>query len=187
MRLFVALNLPPEALDSLVALQARLPSGRPVAEENLHLTLAFLDDRRPGELEDLVSELDARPQPAFPVRVSGVGAFGGARPRSVHAVVAAEPGLSALHASVRRAAAAAGFPLPQRRFTPHVTLARFSPRAPAGPGLAKWLEKEAGFALPPFPAEWYGLYRSDLTSAGPIYSEMMRFPLDGAAPGAGAP
>ncbi len=186
-RSFVAIRPPDDTCDRLADLGESLGEGRPVAWENLHLTLAFLDDRRPGELEDFASELDARPQRDFEIALEGLGMFGGAKPRSVHLAVRPEPALNALEATVRRAAAGAGFPLPQRRFTPHVTLVRFSGAAPASGRLPRWIEAHAGIRLPPFRAERFALYRSELTSAGPIYTEMLGFDLEPVAPAAQRP
>ena len=45
MRAFLALDLPQETRDALIRVQADLPVGRPVPCENLHLTLAFLDEQ----------------------------------------------------------------------------------------------------------------------------------------------
>ena len=45
MRAFLALDLPAAVLDAIADLQAALPTGRLVAPEALHLTLAFLDEQ----------------------------------------------------------------------------------------------------------------------------------------------
>lgn len=51
-RLFCALRLPDDALESLVAWQRQLPPGafRVVPPENLHVTLAFLGCRAAGDI-----------------------------------------------------------------------------------------------------------------------------------------
>ncbi len=67
MRAFVAVEVAGEVAAALVRVQARLRSGRPVAEENLHLTLAFLDDQPEERLEDLHGLLEQIVRPAFAV------------------------------------------------------------------------------------------------------------------------
>ncbi len=184
-RAFIAL-LPPEPLrDRLEDLAYDLEEGRAVAWENLHLTLAFLGDARPETLEDVAVELEALRETSPEVALRGVDVFGAARPRSAHALAAPTPALSRLRNAMRRACRAGGLELPHERFTPHVTLARFSTRTPAGARLHPWLQKHAAFAAEPFaPAEAW-LMRSDLTQDGPNYSELMPIPL--LAPESGAP
>src|SRR3954451_23604691 len=59
LRLFLALRLPDEALDEIVAWQAASLHGelRVVPRENLHLTLAFLGHRPAGELPGIAGAL----------------------------------------------------------------------------------------------------------------------------------
>ncbi|MDF2234599.1 RNA 2',3'-cyclic phosphodiesterase [Albimonas sp. CAU 1670] len=176
-RAFVALPLPDPLRDRLEELGEDVDEGRPTSWENLHLTLAFLGERRPELLEDVAVELEGISPPAPTVELRGVGAFGGARPRSAHVVVRPDPALSELRDSIRRACRRGGLDLPHERFTPHVTVARFSTRAPAGEGLARWLARNAAFAAPPFTAQTAVVYRSDLGPDGPIYQELMEIPL----------
>ena len=178
-RAFVALPLPEPLRDRLEDLGEDIAEGRPVIWENLHLTLAFLGELRPELLEDVALELEGLREPAPEVRLRGVGAFGGGKPRSAHVEVEADPMLERLRDQVRRACRRGGLELKRERFTPHVTVARFSTRAPAGPGLGKWLAKHAGFAARPFSPEEAVLYRSDLGPDGPIYRELMEIPLGG--------
>ena len=169
-RAFCAIR-PPEAVCD------RLEEGRATPWENLHLTLGFLGEAPAPELEDVAAELAAIEAPAPEVAIEGVGVFGGRVPRSAHARVRPDEGLSRLAAEVRRAARRGGRELPRARFTPHVTVARFSGRAPAGEGLARWLAREAGFACAPFRAEGFGLWRSERTASGPVYTELMEVAL----------
>ncbi|TYO89581.1 RNA 2',3'-cyclic phosphodiesterase [Oceanicella actignis] len=177
-RAFLALTPPPETAQTLAELAERIGEGRPVPAANMHLTLAFLGDRRPAELEELALDLDGRALPAFDLRIEGLGAFGPpARPRSVHALARPDPALRRLRAAARSAAAAIGAPLAQERFVPHLTLARFSASRPAGPGLARFLAQSAGLRLPPFRVAAFSLMRSTLSAAGARYDEMARFAL----------
>ena len=58
MRLFVAIAMPEETVRAIGPLQEAIPFGRIVPEENLHLTLAFLDERRSEEAEALHEALE---------------------------------------------------------------------------------------------------------------------------------
>jgi RNA 2',3'-cyclic 3'-phosphodiesterase len=58
LRLFLALELPPAALDDLGAWgSTRLSGGRIVPREHLHVTLAFLGSRPAAELDAIVRVL----------------------------------------------------------------------------------------------------------------------------------
>ena len=177
-RAFCAIRPPEAACDRLEDLALRLDEGRAVPWENLHLTLGFLGEAPAPEMEDVALELERVAAEAPEVAIEGVGVFGGRVPRSAHARVRPDARLSRLAAQVRRAARRGGRELPRERFVPHVTVARFTGRAPAGARLARWLEREKGFACAPFRAARFGLWRSELTASGPIYTEVMAVPLE---------
>jgi RNA 2',3'-cyclic 3'-phosphodiesterase len=70
LRLFCALRLPDDALDTLSDWQAReLRDGRLVPRTNLHVTLAFLGHRPAGELADVAAALRASAAAAEPIRL----------------------------------------------------------------------------------------------------------------------
>lgn len=177
-RAFIALPVPEPLADRLDALAWDLGEGRPSDPETFHLTLAFLGEQRPETLEDVAVELEGLRAPSPPVTLRGLGVFGGARPRSAHAEVAADPALSALRDAVRRACRRGGLDLPHARFTPHVTLVRFPSRAPAGEGLARWLSRHAAFAAETWRPDAAWLMRSDLGPEGPTHTPLMEIPLD---------
>lgn len=178
-RAFVAIELSDEALDSLLAFQARLPMGRQVARDNIHLTLAFLGERREDEVEELHHALGRVHAAAFPLRLSGLDLFGRPAPRVLAALVAPEPRLQDLHDKVRRAAREAEIDLPRERFRPHVTLLRFR-EGLRGAALDRAVEttaQEALFSVPEFPVTEFHLYRSTLGRERPVHEILATYPL----------
>jgi RNA 2',3'-cyclic 3'-phosphodiesterase len=127
-RLFVALDLPEEMREGIVAWgreELADPALRPVTPESLHITLAFLG-QRPEEEIDRIAEvvregsgpapwvelLDPEPRPPR----------GRAR---VYALPALSPGTEALQSVVARGLVEGGIYEPEKRpFWPHVTVAR---------------------------------------------------------------
>ena len=180
-RAFVGLELPGILVDRLEAVQAGLPAGRAVAPESMHLTLAFLGEQPAPVLEDLHLALLEVRGPAVSLSVTGIGVFGGARPRNLHAVVAPDPELSALRKRVATAAREAGIAVPAERFVPHVTLARFPQRMPVEDyeALHRFLAKRMALTAGPFEIDAFTLFRSHLRADGAAYESLADYPLSG--------
>lgn len=179
MRAFVGIPLGPATVAALLRVQARLPVGRPVPEDNLHLTLAFLDEQPEAALEALHVEMEALRHPGFDLRFSGYDSFGGDRPRLVYAAVAPDPALAGLHRAVLRAARAAGIVLAERRFRPHVTLARFGAglRGDGVARLAGFLAHAPDVPIPDSPARAVTLWQSTLRPDGARHDPLAHYPL----------
>jgi len=183
MRLFVAIVPPPAALDELSAvvepLRVAAPELRWASSASWHLTLAFL-----GEVDErLLPELNTRLQraagrhPSRELTIAGAGAFPSAtRARVLWAGIRADSrGLAALAASVAAAARRAGAPPPDegRKYRPHLTLARC--REPAA--VAELIQPLAAFSGAPWTAQSIHLIHSILSSRGPRYEGVARWPL----------
>lgn len=177
MRAFVAITLPEDVLDALEQAQMQFSSGRRVSRENLHLTLAFLDDQPAEALEALHEELELLRSEEFSVALTSLGCFGGNRPRLVFAEVAPNPVLDALYRQVMRAVRRAGLTVKRQRFHPHVTLLRLNRQDDETGRLGKTLTSLAGLRFPEFPVRSTALFRSDLYPSGPIYHELARYEL----------
>lgn len=186
-RLFTALGLPDDLRTRLTALQGGIDSARWVAPENLHITLRFIGEVAEDRADDIVAALDRIRTGAFPVTVSGAGRFGtNDRTRALWAGVERTAALDALHDKIDRALINTGLPPEGRKYTPHVTLARFgggqgggrdrSRDASAGRVL-QWLEAQGGFFAMPFEAREFILYESHLGRNGADYVPVATFPL----------
>jgi 2'-5' RNA ligase len=130
-RLFTGLEIPADIAADLDLMQGGVMGARWVERESFHLTLRFIGDIGDQLAAELVLLLDGVSSPGFSLQLKGVGAFGGAKPHSIHVGVADNPVLKRLQAAHERACQAAGLPPEQRKFTPHVTLARLK-QASAG-------------------------------------------------------
>lgn len=182
-RAFVGISLPDRIAAALQAQQAGLPIGRAVPPENFHITLAFLGENPMPVIEDIHYALVEVDVSAFELTLDGVGLFGGDRPRSVHASVRSQPGLTHLRTRVLDAARGAGLSFPRERFRPHVTLARLP--ASMSPDDAARLRTHvgarAGFLCGPFLVETFALFRSRLGRSGAAYEIMADYPLGSAS------
>jgi 2'-5' RNA ligase len=179
MRSFLALILPEPVTGALAALQARLPAGRAVARDSLHLTLAFLGDQEESVLADLDGELGVVVAPRFDLTISGLGLLGGPNPKLIHAAVSPDPALIELRARIVTATRRAGITLAREKYRPHVTLARFGAGA-RGADLARlgeFLDNHSGFSLPPEPVSEFALFESILRPQGVLHRELARYRL----------
>lgn len=179
MRAFLAIDLPEQVSEALTRLQALLPVGRPVPRDNLHLTLAFLDDQPEELLQELHYTLDTLRAAPFALRLSGLGCFGGRHPHVLFADVAPNEALAQLHRQVSGAARRAGILLPREQYHPHVTLARFGtgarPRDAAR--IREFIADFATVQLPESTVTNFALYRSTLHRSGAQHDELARYDL----------
>jgi 2'-5' RNA ligase len=171
-RLFCALRLPDETVDELVEWQASLPDGRfrPVAPDNLHVTLAFLGHRPRRDVEPIGAELAAAARAASPIRLS---VRGYRETRSVGMLVledaaGAASGLAEdLHGRLERLAV---YKPERREWLPHLTVMRFRERPRLRPELP-----ELGAIAPSGAA----VYLSRLRPTGAQYVVLEEFGLGG--------
>jgi len=179
MRAFIAIPLPDETIAALERLQDDLRDGTPVAPENFHVTLCFLDDQAEHILQALHDALTEIDLPAFQLDIAGADVFGGSKPRMLWAGVTPSDPLSRLRTHVRTAATSAGIDLRREKFKPHITLARFRRdlRPETSERLARFLTHHARFTAPTVTVTSFTLYRSTLTETGPIYDSLADYSL----------
>ncbi len=177
-RAFVAITLPTDVADAAEDVAVLLPVPRTVPAENMHLTLQFLGDLTTPQIDDIHTALSAIRAPAFTLQLAGLDTFGGARPRSVHLRCQPDPALDHLQRKIVTATRQAGLEPERRRFTPHVTLARFSPSSVDRARLGAALLDEAGARIDPFPVTDFRLIESQIGRSGSTYHMLARYPLE---------
>ncbi|TFF19915.1 RNA 2',3'-cyclic phosphodiesterase [Jiella endophytica] len=169
-RLFTALEIPQDIAVSLSLLRGGLSSARWIDPENYHLTLRFIGDIEPRLADEIVAALDRIERSSLRLSLSGLGAFGNKKPHSVYAEVAPSPELAALQADIDRACRRLGLAPDQRKFLPHVTLARVKNGKPSD--VAHYLALRGGFRSRSFTVERFGLFSSrDSIGGGPYVLE----------------
>jgi 2'-5' RNA ligase len=162
-RLFVAVS-PPE--DARTHLAAALPSlqlgGRPVRPGQWHLTLAFLEDAPDDRVPDVRVAVEAAATTGpFSVRLTGAGAFG----QVVWIGLSGETDrLVRLAGELRSRLRDAGFPVEERPFRPHLTIARGvdTRRASSAAALAELTDYDG----PPWTVRELVLFHSTLGPGG---------------------
>ena len=177
-RLFVGLDLPDALKEAVAELQLGLPGARWMGAEGLHLTLAFIGEVDGAVLRRIVDTLAGVQSSGLNVSLHGLGHFPPRGPlRVLWTGASPARALASLSHGVRRALADAGFPTERRKFTPHVTIARFR-HPPPPPALQAWLKAHALFRTPAVPVASFCLFSSRLCSSGARYTVEAEFPLD---------
>jgi 2'-5' RNA ligase len=181
-RVFVALDVPEAASAALAELSARLkkicPSARWVHLEGVHITLKFIGEVSPEQLERIRQALGQLPGfDPIKLRFAGLGFFPSARrPRVFWAGVEAGPHLAELAAAIEMKLESCGVPPERRPFQPHLTLARFeSPERTQA--LAAAVE---ALGTPEFGSETFKefhLYQSVLKRSGAEYTRLVTYPV----------
>lgn len=153
-RAFAALGLPQAHREALGAYIERCrtlaPGFRWVQADGIHLTLRFMGSLDNGQEAAVRGGLAAIRAAPYEASLGGLGTFGGRRASVVWvSLVAGIEATAALAAACERACRAAGLEPEDRRFRPHVTLARARsrsgeplPELPPAPELPTWTVDE---------------------------------------------
>ena len=167
-RLFAALAVPDEIVESLTRRQTGLEGARWRGPEQLHLTLRFFGEVREDVARDLDAELSSVGGAPFDIVLEGVGAFGeGGDIDTIWAGVAESTELRRLAKACETAARRAGLKPETRNYRPHLTLAYL--RHPDPEKVAGWIQANNLLKSPPIRIERFGLYSSFLASDGAQY------------------
>lgn len=183
LRSFIAIELPPEIQKAITRatsdIQKALPKPlvRWVTEQNIHLTLKFLGDVSPSNLEHLAEALkvESSQHPVFELSVGQLGAFPNThRARVIWIGLEAPPELLILQHGVEAVAARLGYPAEERPFSAHLTIGRVGQNASAADLTKIRTELEACQVglLGKLTVGAVHIFKSDLQPSGSIYTHL---------------
>ncbi len=193
MRVFVGLDIPDEIRNRLArymdGLRGFAPDVRWVRPESFHVTLKFIGEQKPEQVEAIRRELTTVNAAPFDVAFRGHGFFPGPRnPRVFWVGIHADESLPNLAVAIDGAVSRTGVPRERNAYQPHLTLSRSgsgSPRPKPGDRpsakLGHLAERLAGKPEPDFgtmTAREFFLYESKLLPGGARYTKLQRFPLE---------
>ena len=180
LRLFAALALPDDAVESLVAMAKGVPCAQWRPRENLHLTLRFFGEVNEPVADELDAALDeiASGSRTFEMKLKAVGVFGKDSPHTLWVGLEESAALKQLAAGCERAARRAGLKPEPRKFLPHVTLAYVGAAEPAR--VQNFVQRFSLFETRAFRVESLGLYSSWVRKSAPsLYRLEADYPLLG--------
>jgi 2'-5' RNA ligase len=178
-RTFIAFELPPGVIALLGNVQPELKRlkirVRWVRPENIHLTLKFLGNISPEDIDQIGTAMAAAAADFSPVTVSvrGLGVFPGIkRPRVIWVGLSGDiRSLLALQHRLEEKLAEAGFPKDKKSFKAHLTLGRIKQAAnPAT--IRQMITDYAGLSSEEFTFNQVILFKSDLKPSGAVYSKL---------------
>ncbi|MBM3491103.1 MAG: RNA 2',3'-cyclic phosphodiesterase [Alphaproteobacteria bacterium] len=177
MRLFVAIPLPEDVRVGLAMLAGGVPGAGWVPADNLHLTLRFLGEVDGRQFEEVCLGLGRVGGDAFPLELSGVGHFGDRRQaRVLWAGVRPSEALARLRGRVERNLEDCGLPREERRFHPHVTLARL--RGAPVERVGRFFIEHSRYASRRFLVDGFTLFSSHPGHGQSIYRPEAEYPLE---------
>ncbi len=187
LRLFIAVEIPAELqqkvyketskfrqeLDSLI---------RWVPVENMHLTLKFLGDVAPSNVEFLTQMLrnEAEEIPCFNIQLTGLGSFPSLRrPRVIYIGIQAPVSLDTLQRGIESGSRKLGYESEERSFSAHLTLGRVKQNATATDQqkIRRVIESTQVDLLGNARVDSVHLFKSDLKPSGSVYTRMYSAPL----------
>ena len=189
LRAFVALEIPPKVQKDIYQATSNLRRGtgslvRWVPAENMHLTLKFLGDISPANVEFLTQMIrtEADSFHCFEIHLAGLGSFPNPkRPRVIYIRIQAPAELEALQHAVESATRRLGYESDDRSFSPHLTIGRVknATRMSAADQqkIRHALEETEIDSLGTARVDSVHLYKSDLKPTGSVYTKLFSAPL----------
>ena len=173
-RLFISIDLPERIKDDIEDLYMAIPGAKWVDYSQIHLTLRFIGEVDNIMEEQIIAVLKTISMPPFELSLKGVGYFPPRRhPRILWAGVAENPELFRLQGKIERALNSIGIAPEQRRFHPHITIARLN--EPPLEKIALFMAQNSLFSTELFAVSQFHLYRSYLSKRGAYHQKQATF------------
>ncbi len=174
MRIFVAIEITnKEVVNSITQFQGKIDiDARPVKSKNFHFTLQFLGEVSEEITHEIVQALYKIKFSSFDVNLKGIGAFPKIKSPRIIWIGTDENGgnmLIQLSEKVKKMLEPLGF-FPDKSFKPHITVFRIKKKIKDITDNLK-NQKDKDFGLQK--VSNIKLKKSELTSNGPIYSDLV--------------
>ena len=183
-RSFISIDLPEATRHGLAAVQEQLKQSqarvRWVRTNSIHLTLKFLGNIHPAQVEDIaaVTAQVVRSEPLLTLRAAGLGTFPSQQnPRVIWVGIEGEvKRLTHIQNRLENDLVALGFAREKRGFRAHLTLGRVKDKHNRQGLIAAMTELEIP-EFNSFDVTEIILYKSELRPTGAIYTKLHRMPL----------
>ena len=187
LRAFIAVEIPSEIQLNIQKEVTHFRKGiealvRWVPPHNMHLTLKFLGDVSPKNVEFLTQMLrnEAGNIQCFDIHLAGLGSFPSLRrPRVLYVGIRAPAALDALQHGIESALRRLGYESEERPFSAHLTLGRVKQNISAvdQQKIRRALEDTQVDLLGTARVDSVHLYKSELNPGGSVYTRLYSAPL----------
>jgi len=175
-RLFLAVDLPERITDTITDTYRAIHGARWMDEEHLHITLQFLGNVSEDRETILINALRGVSIAPFALSLKGAGCFPPRKvPRVLWIGIDNTEELIRLHKQTGSSLKTCGFTLEDRRFSPHVTVARLNNAHPEFIG--RYLAEHSLFTSDAFEVNSFHLYSSMPGKNGAHYRKEATFVL----------
>ena len=168
MRLFIAINFPPEIKVAMAAIRDVIKHtalcGNFTFDENLHLTLVFLGECDFRQTETIKSVIAETQFPEFTLVLEKAGYFKRDSGNTWWIGLSENKSLLDLQAGLTKRLQQSGFPLVNRRYVPHVTIGRE-------------VKMRAGFVHPEIPKAAFNVTNIELMKSERINGKLTYMPV----------
>lgn len=187
LRAFIAVEIPLEIRKAVCKATSDLQKEigalvRWVPMENMHLTLKFLGDISPSNVDMLTQMIRAEADlfECFELHFKGLDSFPNVkRPRVIYIGIQAPAVLDTLHRGIESASRRLGYESEDRGFSPHLTIGRVKQNVTATDQqtIRRALEGTTIDSLGTARVDSVHLYKSDLQPTGSVYTRLYSAPL----------
>ena len=174
MRLFIAVTLPPLWKDRMDAAADHLRTHTehciPTPRGTFHLTLSFLGETEDKRLPEVIAAMDQVQTKPFPLVSAGIGQFHLKEGDLWWMGMEPSPALMDLQARLTSSLLEAGFPVSEKPYQPHASLARQVQPKPS----LRAEDLEALLPAMSFEVNYMTLFRSDWNRGNLFYTPLHR-------------
>jgi 2'-5' RNA ligase len=182
MRVFLAIDINESVkreMENIIKKLKRLgANARWVRPDNAHITIKFFGEISESEIELIMEKIKEGIADIidFNIAVEKLGVFPeyGKNPRVVWAGVRVGKELEKLYNELNKRFSKIGFPEEHKEFKPHLTLCRIKNSSGLS-GLKKGIAENENHSFGEISVDNIILYKSELTSNGPVYSIIRKF------------
>ena len=174
MRLFIAIEFPEDIQKALrsadTEIRCACAQGNFPREENAHLTLCFLGETAGERLADVKAAMESVSSSPLSLQVTHMGRFRSREGDTLYRAVEGGEALYSLQHALCQALIRRGFSLEERRYTPHLTVARRAVLRES----AALRELSARLPTVEFTARYMTLLRSEQIDGRRVYTPVYR-------------